>query len=177
MWRWCCLIVCLFSSISWAAIDTYEFDNEVSRLRYQSFIDEIRCPKCQNQSISDSNSPIALDLRRELYTMIEDGRADKEIIDFMVARYGDYILYRPRVTPFTLLLWFGPAGLLIIGVIVLMLIVRQRRHTPVAVSAQPLSATEQQQLAELLQATHITHITSITSAAKPKLTNKDRETD
>lgn len=151
MWRYCLLFLCLISSIAWAAIDTHEFANDVERLRYQSFIDEMRCPKCQNQNLSGSDSPIAMDLRRELYAMIQDGRSDKEIVDFMVERYGDYILYRPRVTPVTFLLWFGPVVLLLIGIVVLIVIVRQRRRAALESGPKALDTAEQARLAELLK--------------------------
>src|SRR5690625_1846869 len=103
----------------WGAIDAYEFDNEVDRKRYVSFIEEMRCPKCQNQNLSGSDSPIAADLRRELYFLIQDGRSDMEIVDFMVERYGEYILYRPRLSSATVLLWFGPVVLLILAIVIL----------------------------------------------------------
>jgi cytochrome c-type biogenesis protein CcmH len=151
MWRWWILVVCFFSSPGWAVVETWEFENEVQRQRYYSFIDEMRCPKCQNQNLAGSDSPIAMDLRRELYLMIEDGRSDKEIVDFMVERYGDYILYRPRVTPVTYLLWFGPAILLLVGIIVLIVIVRQRRRAILAAGPRALDEHEQARLRELLQ--------------------------
>lgn len=153
MWRWCLLFLCLIGSSGWAAIDTHEFENDVQRVRYYSFIDEMRCPKCQNQNLSGSDSPIATDLRRELYEMIQDGRSDKEIVDFMVERYGEYILYRPRVSPVTFLLWFGPVLLLLIGISVLIVIVRQRRLQSQYSAPQALSAEEQTHLTELLQHT------------------------
>src|SRR5690606_2655780 len=103
-----------------------------------------------NQNLAGSNSPIAMDLRRELYLMIDDGRSDKEIIDFMVDRYGDYILYRPRIMPVTLLLWFGPALLLLIGIIILIVIVRSRRRLAGPMAQQDLSVDEQARLASLL---------------------------
>jgi cytochrome c-type biogenesis protein CcmH len=133
-----------------AAIDVHEFDNEVDRKRYQSFIDEMRCPKCQNQNLSGSDSPIAMDLRRELYLMIEDGKSDKEIVDFMVERYGEFILYRPRVTSSTLLLWGAPIFLLIAGIILLLLIVRKRRSIDLTASGSSLSPEERERLAGLL---------------------------
>jgi cytochrome c-type biogenesis protein CcmH len=151
MWRCCLLLLCLTGPTAWAVIDTHEFESDVQRLRYHSFIDEMRCPKCQNQNLSGSDSPIAMDLRRELYDMIQDGRSDKEIVDFMVERYGDYILYRPRVTPVTFLLWFGPVVLLLVGLVVLIVIVRQRRRVAVESAPQALSAGEQAHLADLLK--------------------------
>ena len=90
--------------------------------RYQHFIDELRCPKCQNQNLAGSNSPIAKDLRHQLYLLLEEGRSDQEVTNFMVNRYGDFILYRPRFNPETAILWFAPAIFLLLGVVVVTLI-------------------------------------------------------
>lgn len=139
----------LISFSSFSAIEVHEFDNEVDRKRYQTFIDEMRCPKCQNQNLAGTNSPIAVDLRRELEAMIKDGKSDKEIIDFMVARYGEYILYRPRLSPATILLWGAPVFLLIIGVVMLLLIVRKRRRVNVVMNSG-LSQEEKNRLDNLL---------------------------
>jgi cytochrome c-type biogenesis protein CcmH len=145
------VILVLTASSAFAAIDVHEFESDVQRLRYQSFIDEMRCPKCQNQNLSGSDSPIAEDLRHELYAMIQDGRSDKEIVDFMVERYGEYILYRPRLSPATLMLWIGPVVLFILGVVVLIVIVRQRRRDALVKGPVALDSNEQSRLAELLR--------------------------
>jgi cytochrome c-type biogenesis protein CcmH len=144
-----CISLLLISSSSFAAIEVHEFDNDVDRQRYQTFIDEMRCPKCTNQNLAGTNSPIAMDLRRELEVMIKDGRSDKEIVDFMVERYGEFILYRPRLSPSTLLLWGTPIFLLVFGVVLLLLIVRKRRRIDVEEN-QSLSSAEQDRLADLL---------------------------
>lgn len=144
-----CLGLLFISFSSFAAIEVHEFDNDVDRQRYQTFIDEMRCPKCQNQNLAGTNSPIAMDLRRELELMIKDGKSDKEIVDFMVERYGEFILYRPRLSPATILLWGAPVFLLVLGVIMLLLIVRKRRRLDVAVDTS-LSTAEQERLASLL---------------------------
>jgi len=144
-----CLGLLFISFSSFAAIEVHEFDNDVDRQRYQTFIDEMRCPKCQNQNLAGTNSPIAEDLRRELELMIKDGKSDKEIVDFMVERYGEFILYRPRLSPSTMLLWGAPVFLLVFGVIMLLLIVRKRRRLDVAVDAG-LSSTERERLESLL---------------------------
>lgn len=146
--RLCACIGLVFSLSSFAAIEVHEFDNEIDRQRYQSFIEEMRCPKCQNQNLAGTNSPIAVDLRRELELMIKEGKSDKEIVDFMVERYGEFILYRPRLSSATLLLWATPIVLLVFGIVVLLLIVRKRRK---AVDVG-LSAIEQERLASLLNA-------------------------
>jgi len=144
-----CIGLLLISLSSFSAIEVHEFDNDVDRKRYQTFIDEMRCPKCQNQNLAGTNSPIAMDLRRELELMIKDGKSDKEIVDFMVERYGEFILYRPRLSPATILLWGAPVFLLISGVIMLLLIVRKRRRIDVETNTG-LSSAEQERLASLL---------------------------
>lgn len=152
--QWGLLVCLLLSGVgAKAAVDVRQFDNEADRARYQSFIDELRCPKCQNQNLAGSDAPIAKDLRDQVYRLIEEGRSDKEIVDFMVERYGEYVLYRPRLTPSTLVLWAGPPVVLIIGIIILILVVRQRRATGLAnqeAGQSDLSADERAHLNELL---------------------------
>ena len=148
--RVCIGIGLVFISLSsFSAIEVHEFDNEVDRKRYQTFIEEMRCPKCQNQNLAGTNSPIAEDLRRELDFMIKDGRSDKEIVDFMVERYGEYILYRPRLSSATILLWSAPVLLLVFGVVMLLLIVRKRRRVEGSTDAG-LSQEDQDRLNALL---------------------------
>src|SRR5690606_30584825 len=88
-----------------AAIDTYEFGSDSERARFRQLTEELRCPKCQNQNIADSNAPIATDLRREIFRMLEEGKSDDEIVDYLVDRYGDFVRYKPPVNARTLLLW------------------------------------------------------------------------
>lgn len=149
--RFLLLFALLLASIqAMAAIETYDFKNEVDRQRYQSFIHEMRCPKCQNQNLAGSDSPISADLRRKIYEMISLGKSDKEIVDFMVERYGDFILYRPRVTPATYALWGAPLALLVIGVAVLILILRRRRQLALVQKTTALDDDEKVRLANLL---------------------------
>lgn len=115
-----------------AAIDTYEFKDDATRERFKHLTFELRCPKCQNQNLQDSNSPIASDLRNEVYKMLQDGNADSEIVDFMVARYGEFVLYRPPVNGTTYVLWYGPFGLVAIGIVVVLIISRKRKRSDVA---------------------------------------------
>jgi cytochrome c-type biogenesis protein CcmH len=157
------LLVSLHSS---AAIDVHEFNNELERQRYQSFIEEMRCPKCQNQNLAGSDSPISADLRREIYDMIKAGKSDKEIVDFMVERYGDFILYRPRITASTYVLWGAPAVLLALGSIILILMLRRRRRLTLEQGIQPLSAEEQARLELLLAATPHQSISDNSSSNK-----------
>ncbi|WP_298190544.1 cytochrome c-type biogenesis protein [uncultured Pseudomonas sp.] len=132
-----------------AAIDTYEFANEAERQRYRTLVQELRCPKCQNQNIADSDAPIAMDLRAQVHRQLGEGKTDEQIIDYLVSRYGDFVLYKPPVTARTLLLWYGPAGLLVGGFVLLGVILLRRRRQSAEVKSD-LSADEQQRLAALL---------------------------
>lgn len=143
-------IASLFASnIVYASpVETFEFQDEVTKVRFQALSKELRCPKCQNQNLADSNSPIAADLRRELYELLQQGKADIEIVDFMVARYGEFVLYRPRVSSLTYILWFGPALLILIGIIVVIIILRKK---PATKENLTLDSHQQEKLKELLQ--------------------------
>ena len=115
-----------------SAIDTEQaFDDPELQARYEKIIDEVRCLKCQNQTIKDSNAFLAGDLRREIRRMIEEGMTDDEIFDFLVERYGDFALYRPRASGKTLILWIAPALLLLAGGLFLVNIVRRRMTLPI----------------------------------------------
>ncbi|WP_447758241.1 cytochrome c-type biogenesis protein [Pseudomonas moraviensis] len=137
------------AGVAQAAIDTYEFANEGDRERFRELTKELRCPKCQNQDIADSNAPIAADLRKEIFRMLGEGKDNQQIIDFMVDRYGDFVRYQPALSAKTALLWFGPAGLLLGGFVVIVLIVRRRRGQR-AETPSSLSAEERQRLDQLL---------------------------
>jgi cytochrome c-type biogenesis protein CcmH len=125
------LTLLLLSSVS-LAIDTEEaFEDPEMQARYEKIIDEVRCLKCQNQTIKDSNAFLAGDLRREIRRMITDGMTDEQIFDFLVDRYGEFALYRPRASGKTLILWLAPALLLIGGAFVMLQIVRRRMALPI----------------------------------------------
>jgi cytochrome c-type biogenesis protein CcmH len=110
-----------------AAIETYQFDSPEQEARFRQLGYELRCPKCQNQAIGDSDAEISGDLRAEVYRMLKEGATDAEIKNFMVARYGRYVLYNPPLDQQTLILWFGPAGLLVLGGILVVLRIRQSK--------------------------------------------------
>ena len=114
--------------------------------RYRTLVDELRCLVCQNQTIAESNADLASDLRREVYRMVEDGRSEDEIAGFMVARYGDFVLYRPPLRSGTVLLWAGPFLLAATGLTVLAIHLRRRRRT----LAAPLAAEERERLRRFL---------------------------
>lgn len=133
-----------------AAIDVYTFDNDNQEQVFRELTRELRCPKCQNQDIADSNAGLAKDLRDKTYQMVRQGKDKDEIVDYMVARYGNFILYNPPLMASTLILWLGPLLVIVIGLGVV--VMRSRR--PVAI-ARPvdsaLSEEEQHRLAELLK--------------------------
>ena len=110
--------------------------------------EEMRCLVCQNESLSASRSDLAQDLRRELRTLIKQGKSDAEIRDFMVSRYGDFVLYRPRIKPETWLLWFGPFLLVVVAVVVLLVYLRRRNR---AVAEATLTKEETRRAEALLQ--------------------------
>ncbi|MCO4756721.1 MAG: cytochrome c-type biogenesis protein CcmH [Oceanospirillaceae bacterium] len=150
MKRWLISLLMLVSVQAFAAIDTYDFKDEDTRKRFQQLTEELRCPKCQNQNLSDSNSPIAKDLRHEVYRMLSEGESDSEIADFMVARYGEFVLYKPRKDASTYVLWYGPFALLLVGVIVVFAITR-RKNTAVKESPESnLDDAQRKQLNSLL---------------------------
>jgi cytochrome c-type biogenesis protein CcmH len=106
-----------------------EFRDAAEEKRFRALTSELRCVMCQNQSLADSDAMIAHDLRAQILRMIRDGRTDAQIKDFLVARYTDFVLYKPRVTPSTWLLWFGPAVILLAGAVVIAVIVRRKSRT------------------------------------------------
>ena len=108
------ILACLLSVTSYAAIDVYDFDSVQQEAQYRGLIEELRCPKCQNQNLAGSDAPIAQDLKQKVYDLIKDRRSDAEIRDYMQERYGDFISYKPPVRPSTWILWFFPPLLLIV---------------------------------------------------------------
>lgn len=130
------------------AIEEYAFDSDQEEDRFKKLTYEMRCPKCLNSNLAGSDAPIAADLRQEIYEQIREGRSNDEIIEFMSARYGDFILYRPRLTLATFFLWFGPVFLLLAGFFIV-----RRMMVNSQLSGQTegaLSAQEQEKLRQLL---------------------------
>lgn len=118
------IIFLFFITFSYLSYSNYtdeilSFENIESRDLYYNLIEELRCPKCQNQNLLDSNAPLAQDLKNQLYVLINDGYKKNEIKDYMRSRYGDFILYNPPLNSNTIVLWILPAILLITGVIIL----------------------------------------------------------
>lgn len=130
-------------------IDTYQFKNATNEKRAITLASELRCPQCQNQNLVDSNSPVARDLRLEVYKMVDAGKSDNQIIEFMTSRYGEFVLYMPRVESKTYILWGGPIVLFILGLIVVFVFVRRQKGD--VTQSLELSLEEQQKLDELLK--------------------------
>ncbi len=129
-----------------AAIDAYAFDDPEQQVRYDQLIAELRCPMCLNTNLAGSDAMIAQDLRREVHRMILEGHSDDEILTFMYERYGDFILYRPRLSVGTAVLWFTPLLLLVLAGLVWFRFGRRQAASP-----QPLSEVEQAKLDQLLK--------------------------
>jgi cytochrome c-type biogenesis protein CcmH len=120
----------------------------VAQKRLIGLANELRCLVCQNQTIADSNADLAVDLRREIRAQIKAGKSDAQILEFMTTRYGDFVLYRPPLKTTTVLLWFGPALLVIVGIVVLVRVMRARRRR--ADADRPLTDEERSRAAALL---------------------------
>jgi Uncharacterized protein involved in biosynthesis of c-type cytochromes len=124
------LVLATFAVGAQAVIDPapLQFRDRAEEVRFHALVSELRCVMCQNQSLADSNAQIAHDLRREVLVLMREGKSDAEVEQFLVARYGEFVLYQPRVESKTWLLWFGPALLLLAGGFVVARVVR--RHGP-----------------------------------------------
>lgn len=131
------LALCLLPVLAVAqAIQPLPFRDRAEEVRFQKLSAELRCPMCQNETLADSNAPIAHDLRRQVFEMIQAGKSDDEIKAYLVDRYSQFVLYKPPVEPSTWLLWFGPAALLLAGAIVVAIQVRRRaRQAPASAPA------------------------------------------
>ncbi|MGL5669480.1 MAG: heme lyase NrfEFG subunit NrfF [Shewanella sp.] len=126
-------------------VDTYEFKSPENQKRGLSLAHELRCPQCQNQNLIDSNSPVARDLRLEVYKMVDEGKGDDEIIEFMTSRYGEFVLYKPKMETKTYILWLGPVGLLLLGLIIGFIFIRKQRiggTTEAEISAEDQKALD-----------------------------------
>lgn len=142
-------IACVLLGMSGAAradIDVYNFDNDAQEQAFRELTKELRCPKCQNQDIADSNAGLAKDLRDKTYQMVRAGKSKEEVVDYMVARYGNFILYDPPLMASTLILWVGPFAVILIGALV---VVRRSRRGPPGNNTD-LSEAEQSRLKRLL---------------------------
>lgn len=121
------MLFVLLPMVGMAAIDVYQFETQAQEQRFRVLIEQLRCPKCQNQSISDSDADIAQDMRAQVAAMIRDGRSDDEIVGYFTERYGDFVNYKPPVSAQTLILWAGPAVVFVIGLGLVLVQIRGAR--------------------------------------------------
>ena len=127
-------------------VDTWQFKNAENQERAVNLAKQLRCPQCQNQNLVESTSPIARDLRLEVYRMVDEGKSNDEIVTFMTSRFGDFVLYKPRLNAQTALLWFSPFILLLIALLAIWRYLRRSRSP-----AAQLNEQQKSQLAELLE--------------------------
>ncbi|MEF8698989.1 MAG: cytochrome c-type biogenesis protein [Candidatus Accumulibacter sp. UW20] len=152
MRTWLMVLLLALTSTAWHGLHAGEArplaEDELTEKRLVAIASELRCLVCQNESLAASNAELAVDLRREIRTLISDGRSDAEVLEFMVSRYGDFVRYRPPLQGSTLLLWFGPGVLFIVGLVTLLFYLARRDR---AIRDRPLTADEQRRAEALLQ--------------------------
>ena len=126
----------VFAATAQAKIESLQFDSPQMEADYNDLVDELRCLVCQNQNLADSNAELAQDLRKQTYEMLQQGKSRDEVVDFMVTRYGDFVLYRPPFKLTTLLLWLGPFLLFLIALTIVVTFFRKQQQSSVKVSEQ-----------------------------------------
>lgn len=134
------------NSAAFAVIEARHFDDPAKKQLYEKLIGELRCLVCQNENLAASSADLAGDLRQEAYEMVEKGASEQDVLDYMTARYGQFVLYRPRFEPITVLLWAGPGLLLAVGLGVVVMLARRRRT-----AAGELSDEQRRQARSLLE--------------------------
>ena len=131
MTRFIVVVAALMFAVTTFAIDPLPFKDRAEEVRFQNLTRELRCLVCQNQNLADSEAELAGELRKQVFELMQSGKSDAEIKDYLVARYNDFVLYDPPVKAGTLLLWFAPGALVLIGAIALISILRKRSRLPV----------------------------------------------
>lgn len=129
-----------------ASSEVLRFDNATQEQQFRELTMQLRCPKCQNNSIADSNSMIASDMRQKVYELMQQGQTKEQVVDYMVDRYGYFVTYEPPITPFTILLWFLPALFLAVGSWVII-----RRARRIRSAKEPMSEQDKKRLQTLLE--------------------------
>lgn len=124
------LLLCSGTLQAGVTLESFKFSAAEEEQRFKDLIEELRCLVCQNQSLIDSDAELAHDLRAEVYGMMQEGNSDEQIVEFLVARYGDFVLYSPPVKPSTWLIWFGPFVLLLIAAVILFRSLRRQQQVP-----------------------------------------------
>ncbi|MGR5066214.1 cytochrome c-type biogenesis protein [Photobacterium sp. DNB22_13_2] len=130
-----------------AFTDVYDFESAQQEKDFQDLTATLRCPKCQNNNIADSNAALALDMRQKTYELLQEGKSKQDVVDYMIARYGNFVTYNPPVMASTLILWLGPLLFIVIGFSIL--VMRSRKSTEKVTDAE-LEADEQDRLKALM---------------------------
>ncbi|HHF5113653.1 TPA: cytochrome c-type biogenesis protein [Haemophilus influenzae] len=145
---WLFLTALLFSSVAFSAIDALNFSSPQQESDYHQLTQSLRCPQCQNNNIADSNATIAVDMRGKVFELLQEGKSKNDVVDYMVARYGNFVTYDPPITASTLVLWIAPLLLVLLGVVFLL---RRKPKTQSALKSQEVLTDEDNaRLAELL---------------------------
>ncbi|HHF5082952.1 cytochrome c-type biogenesis protein CcmH [Haemophilus influenzae] len=145
---WLFLTALLFSSVAFSAIDALNFSSPQQESDYHQLTQSLRCPQCQNNNIADSNATIAVDMRGKVFELLQEGKSKNDVVDYMVARYGNFVTYDPPITASTLVLWIAPLLLVLLSVVFLL---RRKPKTQSAVKSQEILTDEDNaRLAELL---------------------------
>lgn len=144
---WLCVFGFAAAALAQTGNEFYEFETAAQERQFNQLTRELRCPKCQNQSIADSDAPLAMDMRQRVYQMVMEGDSREEIIDFMKVRYGDFVHYNPPIKPSTIILWLAPLLVIVLGVITIVFNLRGQSR-----AVAELSAEEQARLDALLHA-------------------------
>lgn len=145
---WLFLTALLFSSVAFPAIDALNFSSPQQESDYHQLTQSLRCPQCQNNNIADSNATIAVDMRGKVFELLQEGKSKNDVVDYMVARYGNFVTYDPPMTASTLVLWIAPLLLVLLGVVFLL---RRKPKVQSAVKSQDVLTDEDNvRLAELL---------------------------
>ena len=145
---WLFLTALLFSSVAFSAIDALNFSSPQQESDYHQLTQSLRCPQCQNNNIADSNATIAVDMRGKVFELLQEGKSKNDVVDYMVARYGNFVTYDPPMTASTLVLWIAPLLLVLLGVVFLL---RRKPKAQSAVKSQDILTDEDNAgLAELL---------------------------
>ena len=145
---WLFLTALLFSSVAFSSIDALNFSSPQQESDYHQLTQSLRCPQCQNNNIADSNATIAVDMRGKVFELLQEGKSKNDVVDYMVARYGNFVTYDPPMTASTLVLWIAPLLLVLLGVVFLL---RRKPKAQSAVKSQDVLTDEDNvRLAELL---------------------------
>lgn len=143
------LWLALMGGTALATIDAYEFKAPEDEQRFRVLVEELRCPKCQNQNVADSNAGLSKDIKDRVFRLINEGKSNSEITDHMVERFGDFITYRPPVRPLTWFLWFGPFALALLAALIIL--VRKFRQQPATAQVSPEQEARVQALLRQLE--------------------------